>query len=170
MYLQAHGGHCCGIRHIWGLGTDPTKSLPALAAPTVEGGVRRHHSSSPASHYIQARPAETAVERLDAYLTSLRAQNPGGLVEVVLRDAYGKRQMYLDQLDWVPVLEGRGFRFVGRCLNSNSKNFVYVFHLTLEKDRAGDDHSSFQPATAPFPWETYGFTPPKPAAVAVEDK
>lgn len=118
MYLLLHGGQCCGIKHIAGLGYFPYSRLDPLPKGFIA--------------YERSAPSETYVERLDRYLQFLADENPGGIAEVVLADVEGDGKGQLTS--WPPILEERGFREVNCCFNSNSGNMIYVFHKNFRED------------------------------------
>jgi hypothetical protein len=74
--------------------------------------------------YTEARPRETATERLDAILAFLKRKRPRGLVEVTLG-------MY-QKPEWEKTLTDRGFKLVTKFKNSNTSCKVYVYHLVME--------------------------------------
>lgn len=98
----AHGGDCCGISHICGMGRldNPTKSLNDRIESTIED------------------------LRSDCNCSECRNQEGSHLIEVVLTT----RQQEI----WDKVLKDRGFNIVTDFVNSNSGNTCYVYHLVEE--------------------------------------
>ena len=131
MRMSFHGGMCCGIKHIFELNFGGLDDL-CDALPEV-----RKNNSDCSYYWTQqdervftdAAPAETKLKRLDRYLEWLKLHRPSGIVEITLvTPTHGS----YSQLVWVPVLKERGFREVtpeGGVYNSNSGNYVRVFHL-----------------------------------------
>lgn len=144
MHPGYHGGLCCGMKVIRNLGCNPDYSVAALLsmyeneeeledllADTPDVCGRDVESSD--SFFFDAAPSEKAYERLDRYLSYLREHRPYGIVEITLADdPDAPGYPYSQTPKWRPVLEARGFREVNNCLNSNSGNRVYVFHLNME--------------------------------------
>ena len=113
MYLVLHGGHCCGIKTIFGFATNPNGLADAYTAQQLKSLV-------PSSVYTGIRPAETYGERFEAYIEyQMKAQNKG-IIEVVLIDCQIK--------NWQPLLDKYDFKETFSGKNSNSGNIVHVFH------------------------------------------
>jgi hypothetical protein len=137
MRIHTHGGKCCGIRVIHDLGTDPEDKHEASPKTTSfdhidirgAGGAREYHHPG-TNFYPLAAPEESYIERLDRYIRYLDDIRPKGVIEIVLvstAHVIWKRQ--LDQVgSWEPHLLERGFRLVNRCLNSNSSNYINIYH------------------------------------------
>jgi hypothetical protein len=124
MLMVSHGGHCCGIRTIWGMGETPEamqsafpkqfddRKLEWLTAPPT--GTNKH--CFPAVDF----PLETGAERLKRLLELQDAVQTYGIVEVTTAAA---QTGY-----WKEELEAQGFKKSCECLNSNSLNVVTVWH------------------------------------------
>lgn len=139
MKLVFHGGKCCGIKTIHGMGSQPFPDKtegaieyfePALTALDKD---RRHDKvgaevSSDLMFYHLSAPKESKVDRLDRYLEYVKKYRPSGVVEIVLAKGL---QTWVDQMAWEPELVKRGFKLVNKCLNSNSRNTIYIFHLNV---------------------------------------
>jgi len=148
MKIAFHGGKCCGIKTIHGMGDNPSGSLPPLRKPRARSHQARNADqygkdvSSKTNFFDQPAPAETYLERLDRYLAFLDAERPAGIVEITLADE--RMPDYCEDCGcncwseqtrlWRQPLEERGFKEVNNCLNSNSGNRVYVFHRNREDD------------------------------------
>jgi hypothetical protein len=145
MKITFHGGNCCGIKTISGLTLAPKDILWTLEEKSkfvsdtdANGGV----VSSADNFYSFARPKETAGERFDAYMDFLRQYRPQGLVEVaIVRETGGAIKDQKDdycgssyQEAWAPFLEERGFTMVNRFANSNSGNYVEVYHYVMKEE------------------------------------
>lgn len=129
-YLVSHGGHCCGIKHIYyfEIGDTTKTRLPAKLAHLCNPGNK--------NLYTDAAPAETAARRLKRIITFKDKHWPYGIIEVVLTDyvSYGESSDQVNQVKyWQPVLEKLGFKLVSKCYNSNSGNNDYVFHRCRDK-------------------------------------
>jgi len=124
MQAYIHGGKCCGIKHISGLGYHPEECLPAKkrSKPLKHEGSCYMNSSRPFFHV--PAPAETYLQRFDRILAFIHANRPKGVVEVVLT---GTQLLY-----WRALLEERGFTLVNKCKNSNSGNTIHIYHLNKE--------------------------------------
>lgn len=105
MWIEEHGGECCGIRHLHEF------------EPRNEDSLKRLDKC------IQSVKNEFQ-ENLD--YDEMRGP-PQGAIEVVLTDG----QMQL----WWSALKTRGFRQVVRFKNSNSGNYCNVLYLTFGQPR-----------------------------------
>ena len=124
MRLILHGGKCCGMKCIYGLGYHPseiverkrkTKKLPSESA---------QYLSSPRSFFYEAAPEETKGERLDRLLEFLDEKRPLGICEIILAN--------WQLVGWRDFIKARGFVEVNKCINSNSLNRIHVFHRNKE--------------------------------------
>lgn len=148
MQFMHHGGHCCGIKIIEGLGTTPSAKVAKLEKSDL--GYNNYREWAGTRYCRKARPEETALQRLDAYLK--QDKNRYGITEIVLADAHGYAETVrrykgtalgnsyakmVEKTDqtrlWRTQLLKRGFVEVSRCFNSNSGNYIYVFHLIRSK-------------------------------------
>jgi hypothetical protein len=142
MRITYHGGSCCGIKQISSLWNSPDWKLAAIKhkeghIPSVSrADAWGHEVKSTDNFYPFERPAETGGERFDAYMDFLRKHRPQGLVEVTIIAKYREAledSSYVSkaQEDWIPFLKKRGFKRVARFANSNSGNFVEVYHYIM---------------------------------------
>jgi hypothetical protein len=124
--VQTHGGRCCGIKTIWNFPYCPSDYVGAKKKSKVDENVDYYGKTVTKAFdfYTEARPLETATERLDAILAFLKRERPKGLVEVTL----GQFQ----KPEWEKTLTGRGFKLVTDFKNSNTSCKVYVYHLVME--------------------------------------
>jgi len=134
MRMTLHRGGCCGIRHIYlGPGQTPSSTcLEKAAGFSAQLG----EATNGECYTGKAFPQETHLERFDRYLELDAKDRPKGIVEVVLIDyrVYGApsnkiRKKYNQLPQWEDVLLERGFKRVSECINSNSTNGMYVYHL-----------------------------------------
>lgn len=136
MYITNHGGFCCGIRHIHGLGDNPSaKIYSAIRTPNV--GL---NGTLQAFNYN--RPVETRGERLSFLVAECKEVWSHGLIEIVLavhiaEEACSDPDCDCDRVDesfdqvadWEGVLVDLGFKMVTSFLNSNTYNMCHVYHL-----------------------------------------
>ena len=147
MKITHHGGGCCAIKQICGLGYSPDEFMYSFDAPKelerakyyANEDARGGNVESSRNIYWFSRPSETAGDRFDAYLDFLKKHRPCSLVEVTIvpyEDTASRPDngSYWEeyQADWIPFLEERGFSCVAKVANSNSGNHVHVYHLVLE--------------------------------------
>lgn len=124
MYLVNHGGHCCGVKHIYGMNLSPTSQLPKLPAAEDFNETKMWRTMRA---YIYPRPAETCLERLKAYIDFVELRFPQHVVEVVIAN-HGYAQQVTA---WDETLLKLGFKRVNENINSNSKNNCVVYHLNV---------------------------------------
>lgn len=128
MRMVTHGGYCCGIRTIWGMGISPTAKqspIPKQADP-VKGWLVPMESLGSNKHCFpyEEFPEETGAERLAKLIEMHHETQPAGIIEVTTA---------ADQTDyWREELEKHGFKESCSCLNSNSSNIVTVWHRCQE--------------------------------------
>lgn len=113
MYLVAHGGHCCGIRTIFGFAANPADGLSATTGQQIKGLV-------PNSLFVGSLPAQTFGERFEAYIDFQQWSQRKGIIEVVLIDCQITK--------WKPLLDKHDFKETFSGHNSNSGNIVHIFH------------------------------------------
>jgi len=130
MQLAFHIGKCCGIKTIWGMGVNPLGTEHAL--PELPGKVKHDRIGADVDtnlrFFHEKAPQESKLDRLDRYLNFVKRERPQHIVEIVLAES---AWYHVDQSAWVPELETRGFRLVNSCMNSNSRNTIYVYHLNV---------------------------------------
>lgn len=125
MEVYLHGGKCCGIKHIFGLGDYPSddedRKLKTTQLPTEANS----YMNSTATFYWPDAPEETKGERFDRYVEFIKKTRPSGVIEVVLS---------LSQLGgWQEFVEDRGFVRVTTASNSNSHGNIHIYHLSYVK-------------------------------------
>ena len=131
MEFKSHGGACCGMSHIFNLGSSPEYLLPALPAAPVHQPL--------GTRYPLARPEETAKERMAAFLDYYDAHEYVSLITEVTVIGYHRTVGSLESQNarWQETLLGLGFKVVNRFLNSNSGNVVIVYHRGIGGRRNG---------------------------------
>lgn len=131
MKMTFHGGNCCGIKHISGMGEGPDKLCFGKneTEPRTEY-IEGEEVSSEWDVFSESRPVESGEDRLKAMLNYLSQWRSKGIVEITL--VLMESDSNFSQRAWVPVLEKLGFREVNSCFNSNSGNIVHVYHLNME--------------------------------------
>lgn len=115
----SHGGHCCGIVHLVSFSCNPEDTLAAddMIDDTITG--------YPNTLYKIKRPAEKAIDRLRHHIEAIDQGRSSGVTEIVLTDGQ------LDAYKWEPILLGEfGFVRVTRTRNSNSGNYINIYHRT----------------------------------------
>lgn len=132
MKIAFHGGKCCGIKTIHGMGTDPNATQSALRKPRRTEKQDNADQYGPdirssTNFYRYSAPKETSLQRLDRYIAFLKEVRPQGIIEIVLAKTSYDFSSQLTHWN-APLLE-RGFKEVNRCKNSNSGNTVVVYHL-----------------------------------------
>jgi hypothetical protein len=125
--LVNHGGLCCGIKTIYGFYGNPKNTVGELpACPGVNNGdAYGRQSSSNERFFTDEAPSETYEERVDRYIEFIKRRRPQHLIEVVFE------HNQLDCYGWRPWLKKHRFRKVSTFLNSNSGNYVTVYHKAI---------------------------------------
>lgn len=118
---SGHGGHCCGMTHIWNFPASPETMLDKREEESPKS-LDTYLTNNPemANVINEYFPAQTALERLDEILCRIDEDRPQGIVEAVL---IASQVNY-----WNSVLTERGFKCVNDNMNSNSGNRLYVYH------------------------------------------
>lgn len=163
MRIVHHGGMCCGIKTIHGLGTSPDGEYEGHVCEAINGfehkQVDQYDQVVPLSEeftedpveYIDAdvtysvvnswtnifsgkAPEESPRARLKRYIDWIAKKRPSHLVEICLQVSG-----VCNQKAWIPVLEEYGFKMVTEFYNSNSGNRVGIFHLVLLRGKPEGD-------------------------------
>jgi hypothetical protein len=141
MHLGFHGGKCCGIKVIHGMGaypegvvySDGTVGMLVSALDEIGANNADAHGSIVSSKdrfFHEAAPSETSLARLDRYIEYCDRRRPNGIIEITLASARWETPKQTDV--WPPFLEERGFKLVNSCQNSNSGNRVFVYHRNTD--------------------------------------
>jgi len=145
MQLVFHGGKCCGIKTIYGLGYGP--NAPTAIQPALEALPKRDDRdqcgwdcSSEDRFFHEEAPKESATDRLDRYIDYMKRRRPCNIVEIVIAIRNDNFDWSCQRF-WPDVLKEKGFKEVNRHLNSNSGNTCAVFHLNIDEDYPGKDDS-----------------------------
>ena len=129
MILAFHGGRCCGIKTIYNFGTDPYEKVSAFKATDNRNDDARYTTTSVTDNFFtDDAPVETRLERLDRYIAFVEKRRPQHLIEICLAEGVCINQTK----KWDPLLKERGFSLVARFKNSNSGNWVCVYHLIID--------------------------------------
>lgn len=136
--LLYHGGHCCGIKHLYGFTQKPSDKMPKMEKwkrKFSPGGNTIYDSSGINGPYFQIEaPAETALKRFQRLVKHWNKNINNGILEVVLADNDTYENIGLQQTEhWGEHVLAAGFKLVSSCKNSNSSNRINVYHLC--KDR-----------------------------------
>lgn len=156
MELKTHGGRCCGIKIIHGLGCNPRgrdvygwaiapKEFPPNFALRGQGA---WDASNPGSNFFfeGSLASDTYLQRFDRFLDYTSRHRPEGLVEVAVTDG---------QSAWFPLLEARGFKRVTTFKNANTGRTVHSYHLVMDGEN--------KPWEAVMDFERFGAKIPEPA-------
>ncbi len=129
--VQTHGGRCCGIKTIWNFPYSRDEIVQAKRKTRVSDDTDYHGRTVTKSFnfHTEARPQETAEERLRAAVAFIKEKRPAGLIEVTMV----KCQMGL----WGKLLEELGFKEVSSFINSNTDTTVKVLHLAYNEGYVG---------------------------------
>lgn len=118
MYIECHGGECCGIVHLIGFGN--VSQDETCFHGLVDGFVAEQYDH--AFEYQDREEWENYGGDEESWAAYKRKQETfNALLEATLTD----NQMR----SWAPILKKKGFRLVSRFLNSNSGNWVNVLHF-----------------------------------------
>lgn len=141
MDLVYHGGKCCGIKTIHGLGYKPEEmaykleALPKKTCNDVDG----EDVSSDLRFYHLAAPEETKLERLKRYIQYCKERRPQGMIEIALASySWGGYQDV-----WFPTLESLGFRKLIENKNSNTSNIISVWYLAYDEGADDEDDDDY---------------------------
>lgn len=121
LQIVNHGGHCCGVKHIFGFPYNPTYNTPALTQCPVSHGASAE--MDPGARFVPGPyPMEPGGVRLDKLLAYIDKLKPKHLVEVVLGGSLNT--------NWREFLEERGFKLVtpDGFINSNTSATLFVYH------------------------------------------
>lgn len=134
MILAFHGGKCCGVKTIHGLGYHPGSepgeegwTEERFESPKLSNDKHGQHVQSDLSFFTDADPQESYLARFDRLLAFNDKERPYGVVEVTTTSSAGQT------LRWKPFLVERGFKAVTECYNSNSGNRVTIWHRVRDK-------------------------------------
>jgi hypothetical protein len=129
--ISLHGGECCGIKHIHGLGRYPhvgIASRRALPVNTAFGqwsmrainDMRYSNKKADCDFYNLSAPSETYEKRFKRFVKFIKEHRAQGTIEVVIN---------YSQKVWIPILEEQGFKMVSSGKNSNTANTIEIWHL-----------------------------------------
>jgi hypothetical protein len=142
MKITFHGGECCGIKHISGLGNDPERLVDEIDNPKPDNDHAAYPDtsgrevSSDQNFFYGKAPKESCLNRLDRYIKYIDKVRPYGVIEIVLCDYRCAPWMaHYNQIPaWEPVLLKRDFVLVTPCFNSNSDNKIFIYHRKTDKE------------------------------------
>jgi hypothetical protein len=135
MKITLHGGDCCGVKHIRGLGVYPDMYLTARVA--VSKGSERtsighgitgatndmRHKQPDTQHedfFNEEAPKESYNRRLGRMIRFIKHHRSHGLIEIILNP---------NQTAWHDKLRRRKFKLVTTFKNSNTGSTLTVWHL-----------------------------------------
>lgn len=121
MDVYLHGGKCCGIKHIFGLGSSPNSFIDDKRKTK---GIKKNESvgyyNSTLNFFSPSAPQEKYKDRLKRIVGWIIKMRPHGIIEIVLSNF---------QINfWREHVEALGFTQVSKANNSNSNGVIYVFH------------------------------------------
>lgn len=159
MNLYFHGGKCCGIKTIEGFPHYPYSQHSwgekHIAYPLPEVGAVRNHDvyGQPTTKpfFTDAAPEESIQERFARLIAFCKRRRPQGCIEVTLaRNQFGSfNQVAL----WEPLLLEHGFKVtVPEFKNSNSQNYVTIYHLVYDAKAEKKASAAASAATTPDPF------------------
>lgn len=121
MNVYLHGGKCCGIKHIFGLGTSPNDLIGAKRKTKgIKKDESRGYYNSTLNFFSPSAPQEKYKDRLKRIVDWIIERRPQGIIEIVLSNY---------QINfWRQHVEALGFEQVSKANNSNSNGVIYVFH------------------------------------------
>lgn len=130
MRIGLHGGNCCGIKSISGLGYYPAERMAARKSIKMTSfGQHWSSGSNDMIHYNPrgkcdffnlAAPKETYEERFKRFVSFIKEHRSHHLIEVTTN---------IFQRKWYPILEELGFKVVTKFNNSNTGSTIIVHHL-----------------------------------------
>ena len=146
MRLAAHGGYCCGIKTIHGLGESPdgliSKKEPHKYVFTLHAadkfGCTPHGDIN---MFTAGAPEETEGSRFERVLAHLKDIRPAGVCEVVTVDSGDTDNGWFTATTdkWGGFLVSLGFNKVTSAKNSNSGNTIDIWHLVYDEGGWEDD-------------------------------
>lgn len=146
MRLAAHGGYCCGIKTIHGLGYSPDDLISEKEAHKTASGLHDADQSGYTPHgdinlFTAGAPEETEGSRFKRVLAHLKDIRPAGVCEVVTVDRGDTdNNTFIATTDkWGDFLAGLGFNKVTSAKNSNSGNTIDIWHLVYNEGEDDDD-------------------------------
>lgn len=129
MHIRLHGGYCCGIKHIHGLGHFPSHHIDARSKLSGDEtsfgrhghtGVNDGHPDDyPEDFFNEEAPDETYEARFERLVEFIKLHRSHGIIEVAVISS---------QFQWYPIFKRLGFEKVSEAKNSNTGNQLRVFH------------------------------------------
>lgn len=152
-----HGGHCCGVSHLYLGNSSPDETQDPMEAtfdwkspdktgrcivtygfPSGNNRILLYTGYEPPA-CVTKRPQESAKDRAESLVAAFRGVRNSGFIEAVTTDFQLSK-------GWGPILEGLGFTKVGTTTNSNSDNVITMWLLITnpeynpEQDEPDDDY------------------------------
>lgn len=97
-----HGGHCCGVSHMYGFDYDPNGHYTGMSR--AAGGDPRH----------------TGEAQFKLAVQNCRNSRAAGMIEIVLKRS--------QENQWKKIITEAGFEKVAEFTNSNTNNKLRVYH------------------------------------------
>lgn len=131
MRISLHGGDCCGIKHIHGLGYYPDTYLSArkkrkmtsFGQQPYNNGINdmiHKNARGKSDFFNEAAPMETSEARFSRFVDFIKAKRPNGMIEIVLNT---------HQMAWKPIITAMGFLSGPSGKNSNTAMVITAYHL-----------------------------------------
>lgn len=135
MRMVAHGGKCCGVKHLYLGSYDNPETTLKEAEDTTPVPKNPYSVNVPPfpweCHIIKRKfPAQTARKRFIEMIKAYDAIFAYGTIEVTTSTVCSQTS------NWTPLLEEYGFKNVGSCFNSNSNHRVTVWLRFKDKEEA----------------------------------
>lgn len=138
MDLYFHGGMCCGIKTIAGFcGHTNSNEYHRPAQKFRSNDTNGDDVSTERPFFTDEAPKEPAIQRLDRLIAFCKKYRPKGAIEIVLmRTQYNTFQIGA----WEQIILERGFKqYVPEFENSNSGNFLRIYHLITTEEKGTSD-------------------------------
>lgn len=146
MRLAAHGGYCCGIKTIHGLGESPDDLISEKEPHKHVFTLHDADQSGCPPHgdinlFTAGAPEETKGSRFKRVLAHLKYIRPAGVCEVVTVDSgdTDNNEFFATTGKWGDFLAGLGFNKVTSAKNSNSGNTIDIWHLMYNEGEGWED-------------------------------
>jgi len=125
--ISRHGGHCCGVKHIYGFHCYPETVVNASVAKSDPAFSSDHCYPGKDVSGIGPCPQETFKDRLTRTIVWLEERRAEGIIEIVLASNNASQiekwgPLLVSEFGFVRVTPELGVR------NSNSGNRLHVYH------------------------------------------
>jgi hypothetical protein len=128
--IGLHGGDCCGVKHIYGLGYYPNVMISARKGSVMTSygqgwsdgtnDMMHRNRKGKCDFFNLAAPKETYAERFNRFVQFIKDNRLHGIIEVILNPTMKA---------WIPIIEDLGFKAVTLGKNSNTNLTITIYHL-----------------------------------------